>query len=378
MGLYHNDNLKPKKDIPWGEELMDDNGKSAYIRDLGNLDPDDEDYVELTPEIAKDLDHDLFKGLLHTNKIFRKGEVDLYNKTYRFGLFNPADNLSTTREFLFFTKPDLHIFDRSEVTGGIYGGSRKLNPDLENIPYWMELYRARPKTIEALQLSSNRIDNFNHLLQNQVASNLEIPGLTATTIDTPTNMHGVGFSYRGTSEASDDGFEFSLEFKDTKWLDVYHFFKSYEEYETLKHHGSIRPARWYIENKVLHDQFAIYKFLVDEDMETIIYYAKFYGVMPKSLPRDVFSSPNFDNGITYSIDFKAAFFDDMRPEILDDFNALTADHCAALPYNIDIHNEILDRADNRPAKSAYIIRQVSELSPAKYVYKLKWKGSDEI
>ena len=325
---------------------------------------------------ANDIDNTKYTGILHSANIFRRNEIDLHHKVYRFGLFNPYGTLTNTREFLFFTKPDLNIYKRNDTTGAVTKSA--LNENLEDIPFGRDLLKSRKNTIEMLQLSSNSEDNFNHLLQNQVISNLDIPGLSAETVDTPVNMYGVGFSYRGSSEASDDSFDFSLEFRDDKWLDTYYFFKAYEEYENLKHHGLIRPWKKYIEDKIIHDQFAIYKFLVDEDMETIIYYAKFYGVMPKSLPRDVFSSSNFDNGLSYSIDFKAAFFEDMKPEIIQDFNYDSKNYYNSLPYRIDIYNDILDRADNRPAKAAYVETVTSNISPTGYLYKLRWRGSDSV
>ena len=69
-----------------------------------------------------------------------------------------------------------------------------------------------------------------------VSSGLDLPSLSATTVSTPTNAFGTSYDYRWTSEASDDNHQFSLEFKDTKWLDVYNFFKAYEEYQIMKHH----------------------------------------------------------------------------------------------------------------------------------------------
>ena len=352
--------------MAWNDEKMDDNRRSISTRD-GNL----------SKINANNIDSSSYSGIFHAHNIFKRDEINLYDKTYRFGLFNPYGSLTNTREFLFFTKPDLNIFARNK-DGSLVKNSGALTSELENIPFWQDLAKNRKKTIEMLQLSYNSRDNFNHLLQNQVISNLDIPALTAETIETPVNMHGVSFSYRGSSEASDDSFDFSLEFKDTKWLDTYYFFKAYEEYETLKHHGAVAPWRWYIENKIIHDQFSIYKFLVDEDMETIIYYAKFYGVMPKSLPRDSFSTANFDNGLSYSVDFRAAFFEDMKPEIIYDFNHLSKSFYDSQKYRIDIHNDVLDRPDNRPATAAYIERVASKNSPTKYLYKLRWKGSDTV
>ena len=345
---------------------VDDGGASASIRDK-----------TFSSAEAADPDSSIYSSVYHSHNMFRRNEIDLFNKTYRFGVFNPWEAATETKEFLFFTKPDLNIYARDQDNGQLLGGP-VLIEELQPYAYWKDLIASKKRIINQLQLSANPIDNFNHLLQNQVISNLEIPGLTAETIETPTNMYGVGFSYRGSSEASDDSFDFSLEFKDTKWLDVYYFFKTYEEYETLKHHGTIAPYRKYIENKVIHDQFSIYKFLVDEDMESIIYYSKFTGVMPKSLPRDVFSSAKFDNGISYSVDFRAAFFDDMKPEILNDFNYISAPYYTTLPYQIHVYNQVFGRVDGRPAQAAIVVKEHSLYSPNKYVYKLKWRGGDKI
>lgn len=354
--------------MSWKDPNMDDNGASENIVNS--------DFVSAS---AKYLDGPYYKGLMHYNKLFDRNEIDLYHKTYRFGLMDLYGSLSKTREFLFFTKPDLNILARDQKTGSILSsGNCVLNPEIADIPFWKDLAKNRPRTIEMLQSSYNSEDNFNHLLQNQVTSNLDIPGLSSETIDSPVNMYGVSISYRGSSESSDDSFDFSLEFRDNRWLDTYYFFKAYEEYETLKHHGTISPWKYYIENKIIHDQFSIYKFLVDEDMETIIYYAKFYGVMPKSLPRDTFSTPDFDDGIKYSIDFRASFFEDMKPEILYDFNEISKRFYGNQKYKIDIYNDVLDRGDGRPATAAYVEKVASNISPTKYLYKLRWRGSDTV
>lgn len=321
------------------------------------------------------------KAAMHGANLFDRNEIKiaLHNKTFRFGLSNPYGAISTAKEYLFFTKPDLHILNMND-DGTL--ANENLNSILTDIPFWRDLWNTRKDTtIKALQISAG-VDPFNHLLQNQVVSNLDIPALTSDMIDTPTNMYGVGYSYRGSSESSDDNPEFALEFKDTKYLDTYMYFKAYEEYQTLKHHGVISPSKYYTVNKILHDQFAIYKFIVDEDMETIIYYGKMYGVVPKSLPRDVFSNPNFDNGISYSIDFKAAFYEDMRPDIISDFNNLSVGMYNSQPYQITPYNSVLDHADMRPAKAAYIHidkeSKAAQQSPTGCLYKLKWRGSDVI
>ena len=330
------------------------------------------------------------KSAYHSSNIYSDLEIRdrLYKESFRFGLRDTFGVQGTGREYLFFTKPDLHIFQINESLDS--GGSiapnaitNNLTPGLSGSAFWEDLAASRKNTtLLSLQLSRDPSDPFNHLLQNMVKSTMDVPGLSSDAIETPTNMYGVGYSYRGSSEGADDNPTFSLEFKDTKYLDVYTYFKAYEEYETIKHHGLVRPPLYYITNKIIHDQFSVYKFIVADDMETIIYFGKMYGVMPMSLPRDVFSNPTFDDGISYTIEFKAAFYEDMKPEILADFNTLSAKLYNNQLYQINPYNAILDRADMRTAVAAAVIKDrdcaAAKLSPLGYVYKLKWRGGRQL
>ena len=360
-------------------DKMDDNNYSQNVKNRSIEQLNSSNYYAL---------NNSYSGIIHSSNIYSKSEIQssIYTKTFRFGINNPYSTISYGREYLFFTKPDLNIIAQTNNGGETVEGN-KLYASLQDIPFWVDIKKTRKNTIEALEYSYKRNvnkirDPFNHLLQNTCVSNLDVPALSAEVVDTATNMYGVGYSYRGSSEASDDNPEFSLEFRDTRNLDVYYYFKAYEEYETLKHHGIIAPSLFYIENRIIHDQFSIYKFIVDEDMETIIYYGKMYGVMPKSLPRDVFSNPVFDDGLKYSIDFRAAFYEDMKPDILSDFNKLSAPLYKTAKYKLKTHNPVLDRPDMRLATAAYVVKDTTsakaKASPTKCLYKLKWKGDDKV
>lgn len=350
---------------------------------------------ELTSEQVKSSGDlmDSLTGIYHANGIFRHDEIDIYNKRYRFGLINPYESIGTVREYLFFTKPDLNIYPRNDRNGI---PDQMLAKYLRSQPFWTEMASRYLGVLRCLQSSiSLNGDPFNHLLENSVQSNLEVPPLSAEMIETPNNMYGVGYTYRGSSEAGNDTYNFSLEFKDTKWKPVYNFFQAYEDYETLKHHGVLQPWAYYRWAKVLYDQYAIYKIMVDDDGETILYCGKAYGVKSKSLPRDAWSNTDFANGLSYSIDFEAAFYDD-KPNVMYEFNDLAREFFCSLPYQIDIHNHILDRPDARPAKCAYIaglpgdptlsklsgydVKDTNDkwMAPGRRLYKLKWRGDDKI
>ena len=320
----------------------------------------------------------------------QKEDIDYFRNYYRFGIFDPYNEIQSGREFLFFTKPDLYILNS--------GGT--LSEDLQQSPFFQELYQEYRHIIYELQYyrDPNNIP-FSFLLSNMVSSSLDLPSLSATTVSTPVNAFGTSYDYRWTSEASDDNHQFSLEFKDTKYIDTYMLFRAYEEYERLKAQGVVRlykgdeHYRNYIFNKVLHDQFGIYKFIVAEDMETIIHYSYFCGCIFTSLPRDSFNDANFDDGIKYGIDIKCAFVEDMNPLIISDFNNLLSDYNRGFnDSNIaSVYDFENNKTDLLPVASPIIIKDI-EYNPAKsrlsnsqnsgvnlkesytnrYRYKLKW------
>lgn len=395
-------------------------GVNVSANQMLNVDPslaDAKTVANQLTSIGSNAWKDIPKSILHPVNLFSENEQDFIHKRYRYGVLNAYQGLNTTREFLFFTKPDLNIIippntkgspasNIVSISGKKIDYKKYLNGVLQNYPFWEELVKRYPGVVECLQSSlhlGNVVDPFNHLLENMVQSTIDVPGLSAELQETPSNMYGVNYTYRGSSEASDDGFDFSLEFKDTKYLHVYNFFKAYEEYETLKHHGVIGPWKQYIIDKILHDQYSIYKFVVGEDGETLVYYAKYYGVKSKSLPRDVFNSNTFDNGLSYSIDFNAAFVEDMNPMILTDFNQLSYKFWLSQTVPLDVYDFRYDMADNRPAKAAVIVKAVNGESkynivgsshmyndvvtsegaklskqPGGYCYKLKWRGGDKV
>lgn len=403
MPNYYMNSINDMKNI----NIIDDGEYSNKVRAgmtaniNGNDNPDSEysinkKYVQrkLIDSPQNILDTENLKSLFHGNGLFSRNDIyetsdqggRLFTHTFRFGLNNTYGALNNPREYIFFTKPDLHIIDASTE------GGYKLTEGLESY-FWKDLFQNKKRIISLLQGSSGLntrggIDWFNHLLQNTFASStLDVPTLNSTDTETATNSFGVSLNYRGSSEDSDDGPEFSIEFKDDKYLNVYTFFRAYEEYQTLNKHGLIAPQVVYRNNKTINDQFSIYKFIVDEDMETLIYWGKYYGVYPKSLPRDAFNASNFQDGLSFSISFKAAFYEDMRPEILYDFNAVQLmngymKNNSNVYHRIDTYNEVLDRIDARPAKGALIYRVSDEADdrvknhPNKYYYKLVWKGDD--
>jgi len=276
--------------------------------------------------------------ILNSAGLYSKQDIEKarFSRFSRFGrVLDPYGKINTGREYLFFVKPDLHICKTtdemiykmsgfSDVTGYQRNGLQ-MNPQLVNNPYFKDLIDTHPDVIKELQYSICSDNNpFGHILSFSVSNSLSLGDVTIETLDnTPATTFGTSYKYLRDGEASDEQYQFSLEFVDNKNLDVYHFFKAYSEYHIARKTGLVTPPNQdYYRYKRLHNTMGVYKFIVAEDMETIIYWAYLWGVYPTSCPRDAFSDASFTDGLNFSVNFDAAFIEDMNPTILYQFNKL--------------------------------------------------------
>lgn len=264
------------------------------------------------PKYTLDDFQEKIKITMNAGGLFDRDDIKKYSRFSRLGFFDPYNMMGTTHEYVFFTKPDLNIFNN--------GAAGILNPALANIPIFAEALRSWPKSLLELDRSINPSQDFSPLLFNSRVSALDLPDIEGGDEETGENMWGTKVFYRRASTASQDNFDFSLEFHDTRFLDLYMYFRLYDAYEERKSFGRVAPRESHIFNRELHDQTCVYKFIVGEDFRTIVYYAKLYGVYPKNAPRAAFSNMPEDGNFNFTVNFKANWVEDMDPNILIDFN----------------------------------------------------------
>ena len=263
------------------------------------------------------------KNIMLNNQFIRRVDADWYSKCNRYGWIDPFDNDRVTKEFLFFTKPDLNI-----IKGADNDEYSPLNEnDLQSIsPTIYEIYKRQPEVITQLQHNIKNPDgtygNFMYLLSNSISSKLELPSISADSHESPSTLMGTNIQYRGHSYKSDNGYDFTLGFKDTAYLEVYALAKVYDEHIRLCKKGIMRPKKKYVENHIDPTQFSIYKFLIGSDGETILFYAKLTGCYITDVPRSDLSDPG-DEGIKFSLSFHANYVEELNPLILAEFNIVS-------------------------------------------------------
>jgi len=270
----------------------------------------------------------LLRKTFRANGVFEPSDMTYNRKFYRFPRNDPFNYVDGAREYIFITKTDLPLV----------GNDLTLTDDAKQIQYFNYLMYCGYKNsvFSNLCYSSGASSNdggcpFMRILSNRKTSNVDVPDINVDELETSVNMFGTRILYPKSSMGSDENIDFSIEFEDTRHLEIYNLFKAYDIYRQMKWLGILGPGvnpkddRFFhfITNKILYDHMSLYKFLVDSDGETLLWWGKFTGIFPKSITRSSFSEIQDRGPLKVTVGFKlSGWFEDMNPMTLIEFNEL--------------------------------------------------------
>lgn len=399
---YDGDNRIQGSDVARDRLIQNTLDRMRHPAIKANAAADAADQAQYGVTAIGDSEKDNLHDLLNANGIFRPEDYDDYNSFYVFPRNDPYKMLGTTREYIFITKPDLHIFGTRGKNNGVPDYNNRelpltdnynLNPELRAVPFFLDLYnRGYRSVLTSLQKSALPTEGevrspFVNILSNYKTSNLDLSDITVGEEETAANIYSTKIFYRKPSDSADEDNEFSLEFKDNKYLSCYLWFKAYDLYEQQKYHGMVTPTDInYIVYKILSDQMTVFKFIVGEDGETIIYWACLWGCYPKSVPRSTFSDLPTDGNLKFTVNWKATFQQDMDPMILTHFDNLCKEAIAANQgqfVEMNLYDSNIGAVTGRKATIPGIIKTQSRTTSdgydfkPKYDYLLKWYYLDE-
>ena len=253
---------------------------------------------------------------MQNSNLFSSRELN-ENRFSKFSRTNILDiwDSSGVRVYNFFTKPDLHIFDKNGV----------LNPVLEeSSDFFPDAVETHRKSLECLQQTYVTPNNaYNYLLSNYVSNNIDFPGITSEVTMGNQNLYGINTFYQDCSKVQEYGFDFTVEFTDTAFLDTYKFFKAYQEYKNLQYEVDILPVKpSYLFNSNRYKSFSVYKIITDE-VGQIKFWGKHTGIEPTSCPTDTIDSMDNSGDIRFTVNFKAFHSITEKPWILNEINLLS-------------------------------------------------------
>ena len=266
-----------------------------------------------------------------------------------YGYFDINDISTYYREYLFFTKPHLNMNGLSMYSPQYYEFITKHHPNIKS------------------DLCSGGV-GFIPILTNTVVptNGTDVIDSTSIEIETMTNIYGANVSYKGHSIESKYDAEFTVEFSDTRFLDVFMLFHYWDTYSSLKSLGYMQPLTQYQPPfRRLDDQISVYKIIVGADLSHIVYFGKWTGVFPKNVPKSVFSTVESGN-IRIPIQFKSFEYNDMNPVIIDEFNMVSGGDYGHITNNYVGTGSPKERWSSAP----YIVKSTYRGRP---IFKLKWR-----
>lgn len=336
------------------------------------------DYEALKQDI--DDNESLLRRTMRANGVYQPSDMRYWTTFYRFPRIDPFNYVDGAREYTFFTKPDLPLM----VEGN-------LSESASIVSYYNWLYNSGYRYTVLENLCASNESNgascpFVRILTNRKTSNIDIPDISVEEMETAQNLYGTKMYYPKSSMQSDENADFSVEFEDTRFLEIYNYFKAWDYYRQLNWLGlfniySMNENRFqkYIINKILFDHISVFKFLVDNDGETILHFSKYTGVYPRTISRSSFSEIPNGGPLKITVGFKSSgWFDDMNPDILDDFNALITDWLTTgaitNPTEAYLWDEEIEQISGENVDYPYIeiYPKKYQDSPAYNLPKLKW------
>lgn len=238
----------------------------------------------------------------------------IYRTSLKYNLFRvtfPDEVLENTFGYVFFTKPDLNIFENGEVVSGIanrHEFSQLLQTDLQLFRNLQSSEGGGPFIFPLCNKATNFTPNDEIIKTRQ----------SAETANDWKIMYGHRINDSRAANTMD------ISFTDDRNLNVYKTIKIWTNYINLVGLGEISPKHERIAARELDYAGSVYYFLTDETAENIIYYSKLIGVFPLNIPSSVLGwELGNSKKIEYSISFQYSFKDE-SPLVIRDFNKIVS------------------------------------------------------
>lgn len=236
-----------------------------------------------------------------------------YTKFYnRFKLPTMNDAFQKGFAHVFFTRPDCNL---------LLDGTLQLNSAFSADPEFNYAWKNNSDLVKQLVLDNGQSHEFMLSLSNKAAS--------FSLSDEYINTDVYGKSYKGwqiaygrNSVESKTAGDFSISYNDDRTLHMYTLHKLWVDYISEVYQGRKAPKPNNIRNKILDYASSCYYIITAEDGETIVFWSKYYGVFPTTVPSTHlgWAQGNTVEPPKMDVSYKFSFKEDMNPESLIEFN----------------------------------------------------------
>lgn len=229
---------------------------------------------------------------------------------------------------IFFTTPVMNLTSQNSKLDKYFTFASSNIPDIYN-----SLTAIDPTSSGSINPSPSP---FIKLLTN-TCKGLEGKDLNSKTLDIGETCSGYKQTLPGSYVDSITGDTVSLKYSCDKDLSVIQLHKIWMTYIEKVSAGIFTPYAEIMKKAEIDYVSTLYYFVLDHDMETILYYSRYVGIAPISNPYSELmanigeSSDSTDLSIEYVYSFK----EDLDPEILTDFNKIVQNDYSKLRGNFN-------------------------------------------
>lgn len=362
-------NIKPQKAkfsnkvTPLKESELNSNSKKVTTPSNAYL-----NYSLTDNESIVDIRSKLMKTLSVTEKTAHNTFID-YTKFYnRFKLPTLNDALQKGYAHVFFTRPDCNILN--DLGTG-------LNPSYDDDSEFSYVWKNSPDVIKQLSLANGQSHQFMLSLSNKAASfSTSDESIEASTYGT--SFKGWKIAYGRNNVESKTAGNFNISYNDDRTLHIYQIHRLWVDYISEVYVGSKAPREEYIKDKCLDYASSCYYIITAEDGETIIFWSKYYGVFPTTIPSNSFSWAygSLIENQKYDVNYQYSFKEDMNPAALTEFN-MNANIGNSMSY-VPIYDKKLGHAGTTWVGAPYIEVVTNNSEPeCQFTFKLRFRTPDE-
>lgn len=235
----------------------------------------------------------------------------------RFKLPNVDMEIKKGYAHVFFVRPQCHLVEDN---------GNKLLPSVEAEGAFADIFDQNPILVN--EISDNpcggctQASDFMYILSNYVKSfSLNDEELHSDTYGK--TYTGYKISYGKTNIESKSAGSFSVTFSDDRTLSIYKIHRMWTDYINDVYRGRLDPMIDNIANKVLDYVGAVYYILTADDNETILFWSKYYGVYPTTIPSSQYSwnAGSFVNPESITIQYNYSWKEDYNTTAMLEFNA---------------------------------------------------------
>jgi hypothetical protein len=272
-------------------------------------------------------------GTMHDPDIEFDNNIEIESsKTFRFRTDEGIEPLINGYNYYFFTAPPVSLTNKGGSGDAVDSNIYRLREygNLTGQPIDIMI-----KALGFLKGDPAGSDSgiFMHLLNNRARS-FTASAQTMQTIDYSETWNRYKMILGSTIKDSRIGGNFSINFAEDQYLTIIHTIRLWMLYIEACYFGYILPRHAYDPNILKENAFelvanidyygSLYHFHTLPDGTTINYYAKYTGIIPTSIPFDIFTSNDGDHSMVkdVGIGFHFSYKEDLNPAILMDFDSL--------------------------------------------------------